>query len=151
MQNETTRGSASEINDSNGGESENDDENSNDENGECIPDVVKVYLFLSKEVKNAITIAEKLNVHSTQRSASAQLKNLKIIWNEFRVTHRTISVSENKQFSLNMNELQLRYLKVIGKMNEASCAVQIGVLSRICSIKLYIPINLYPMQSKYNI
>lgn len=40
------------------------------------------------------------------------------MWNEFRVAHCEISVSNNNEYCVNINSLQSRYLKVIGKLND---------------------------------
>lgn len=85
---------------------------------ESVPDVVKVYFFLIKEAKNAIFAAENMNVHETQGIASAQLENLKIVWNDFRLAHREISVGDNNKYGVNMSSLQLRYFAALGKLND---------------------------------
>lgn len=102
------------FNDDNDNGSDDDIESVN----EAAPDVVKVYFFLLKEVRCAIVTAEKMNVHETQGVVSVQLDNLKQVWNEFRVAHREISVSNNRKYCVDMNVLQSKYFKVLGKMND---------------------------------
>lgn len=98
--------------------SDNDDDDIVVNNDENLPETVKVYLFLYNEVKSVINFAEKMDMHETQGIASAQLDNIRMVWNDFRMNHRTISVSEHGNYCVKMNELQARYLSVVGKLND---------------------------------
>lgn len=103
--------------------SESDDESDtghsvNGNNNENLPAEVKVYVFMSTEIRNAIKCAEKMNMHETQGMANAQLENLKAIWSDFRQTHREISLGEHKQYCVDMANLNSRYLTVVGKLND---------------------------------
>lgn len=99
---------------------ESDNETGNDftTNDDSIPATVKVYLFLVNEIKNAISTAENITIYESQGIAAAQLENLKEIWSEFRISHREHSIGENKNYCANINQLQSRYLKIVGKLND---------------------------------
>lgn len=77
------------------------EENESSEHGmndETIPSAVKVYFFQYNELKNAIFDAENANEFEMQEAQSALLEHLKIVFNEFRITHRGISVVEHNKF-----------------------------------------------------
>lgn len=98
--------------------SSDDEEMGLADRNENVPDLVKVYQFILDDVKSALKSAETMDMHESQGAASAQLDNLKTVWSEFRVTHREISVGENRKYCIKIDNLQSRYLKIIGKMND---------------------------------
>lgn len=59
--------------------SDDDDETVVPSSDGSVPDPVKVYYFMLNDVKVAIKIAEKMNIHESQGTASAQLDNLKTV------------------------------------------------------------------------
>lgn len=111
--------SIAELIESGENDEESEDETSLEMDGEeSLPSEVKVYIFQWKELKKAVGDAENVDMYASHGTASAQLENVKMLWNEFRTAHRNIAMIENGKHCKNMDVIQSRFFAVISRLND---------------------------------
>lgn len=84
------------------------------------PPEVRVMQFQLNEVKSLLAAINGEQEEASIGMASAQLDNIKTVWNEIRATYREILMSENNRYCerVNLNDLQIKYVATCGKLIE---------------------------------